>query len=71
MFVKSSGLEYDEDKCQKWSAQRVLIKGLVLFAECFCIRNKFSRVQIFKTLASVFISYAQQVENSHKKEPTS
>ena len=68
MFVKSSGWEYNEATSKKWTIQRVLIRGIVIFVECFCKKNKIARVKMFRSLALMLNGYSQEIENSQKKE---
>ena len=68
LFVKSSGLEFNEKSSKKWTVQRVLIRGIIIFAECFCLKNKIARVAMFRVLSCILNEYAQEIENSKMKK---
>ena len=68
MFAKSSGLEFNKNNAQRWAVQRVLIRGIIIFIECFCLKNKLAKIVTFKTLALILNGYADEIENSQKKE---
>lgn len=67
LHVRSEGLQHNVIKSRLWTAQRSLIRGLIMFVEQFCKRHNFSRVAIFKLLSGVFMNYAKEIESSNRQ----
>ena len=59
LFMRSEGNADDIDVSigKRWTLQRILIRGLIVFIEGFCSRHNLHKKKTFESLSKVFSEY--------------